>query len=71
MSKIKDYLIEIMEDGDDVIIPIPDEILDELGLVEGDELEITQDEEENAIILTPVKNKKKAATENEAEVSNE
>tara|TARA_A100001515_G_scaffold126013_1_gene111071 strand:- start:762 stop:905 length:144 start_codon:yes stop_codon:yes gene_type:complete len=32
-------IVTLEEDGDDLILPFPDEIIDELGWKEGDELE--------------------------------
>lgn len=33
------YEVELVEDGDDLILPLPDELLEEMGWTEGDELE--------------------------------
>lgn len=38
MSDVKRYTTTVIEDGDDLILPIPDAILEEIGAQEGDML---------------------------------
>ena len=48
------YTVTLDEDGDDVILPIPDEVMDSLGWNDGDMLEWIVNEEDNTIIIKKV-----------------
>lgn len=56
---MKKYTIELVEDGDDVILPFPPEMLEELGWKEGDTL-VWSDNKDGSWSLS----KKDAANEN-------
>jgi bifunctional DNA-binding transcriptional regulator/antitoxin component of YhaV-PrlF toxin-antitoxin module len=57
-------IVTLEEDGDDLLLPIPQEVLDQLNLKEGDTLLFSVDEKTNHIILT-----KKDDTTNRKEIS--
>lgn len=46
------YEVTILEDGDDLILPFPQPMLDELGWREGDILEWTLDESTGQYIIS-------------------
>ena len=48
------YTATLEEDGEDLILPVPDEILDELGWDDGCMLEWSIDEVNNTIIISKV-----------------
>ena len=48
------YTVILDEDGDDVILPIPDEVMDSLGWNDGDMLEWLVNEEDNTVIIRKV-----------------
>lgn len=48
------YTVTLDEDGEDLILPIPDEVLDSLGWLDGDMLEWDVNEEDNTIIIRKV-----------------
>jgi hypothetical protein len=48
------YTVLLEEDGDDLILPIPDEILDQLGWDDGCLLDWSVDEVNNTIIISKV-----------------
>ena len=48
------YTVTLDEDGEDLILPIPDEVLDSLGWFDGDMLEWNVNEEDNTIIIRKV-----------------
>ena len=45
-------IVTLEEDGDDLLLPIPREVLDQLNLKEGDTLIFSVEEKTNHIILT-------------------
>jgi bifunctional DNA-binding transcriptional regulator/antitoxin component of YhaV-PrlF toxin-antitoxin module len=45
-------IVTLEEDGDDLLLPIPQEVLDQLNLKEGDTLLFSVDEKTNHITLT-------------------
>ena len=48
------YTVILDEDGEDLILPVPDEVLDSLGWLDGDMLEWDVNEENNTIIIRKV-----------------
>jgi hypothetical protein len=48
------YTVSLEEDGEDLILPIPDEILDQLGWNDGCLLDWSVDEVNNTIIISKV-----------------
>jgi len=48
------YTVTLDEDGEDVILPIPDEVMDRLGWEDGCVIEWLVDEEENTVIIRKV-----------------
>jgi hypothetical protein len=48
------YTVILDEDGEDLILPVPDEVLDSLGWLDGDMLEWDVNEEDNTIIIRKV-----------------
>ena len=48
------YTVTLDEDGEDLILPIPDEILDQLGWDDGCLLDWSIDETNNTIIISKV-----------------
>lgn len=48
------YTVSLEEDGEDLILPIPDEILDQLGWNDGCLLDWSIDEVNNTIIISKV-----------------
>lgn len=48
------YTVTLEEDGEDLILPIPDEILDQLGWDDGCLLDWSIDEVNNTIIISKV-----------------
>ena len=48
------YTVTLDEDGEDLILPVPDEVLDSLGWLDGDMLEWDVNEENNTIIIRKV-----------------
>ena len=48
------YTVTLDEDGEDVILPIPDEVMDRLEWFDGDMLEWIVNEEDNTIIIRKV-----------------
>lgn len=50
------YTVTLEEDGDDVILPIPQEVMDQLGLKEGDTLKWT-DNNDGSFTMTKQKTK--------------
>jgi len=48
------YTVTLDEDGEDLILPIPDEVLDKLGWEDGCMLEWDVNEEDNTIIIRKV-----------------
>lgn len=48
------YTVTLDEDGEDVILPIPDEVMDRLGWEDGCLLEWIVDEEDNTVIIRKV-----------------
>lgn len=49
-SSYTTYEVIVQEDGDDLLLPIPPQILDSLGWKEGDEIDISKDDEGRWII---------------------
>ena len=48
------YTVILDEDGEDLILPVPDEVLVSLGWLDGDMLEWDVNEEDNTIIIRKV-----------------
>jgi len=48
------YTVTLDEDGEDLILPLPDEVLDKLGWEDGCVIEWLVDEEENTVIIRKV-----------------
>ena len=48
------YTVTLDEDGEDLILPLPDEVLDKLGWEDGCLLEWLADEEDNTVIIRKV-----------------
>ena len=48
------YTVILDEDGEDLILPVPDEVLDSLGWLDGDMLEWDVNEDDNTIIIRKV-----------------
>ena len=48
---VTSYTVTLEEENDDLLLPIPEDILKKLGWNEGDELEWDINEENNSIIL--------------------
>ena len=53
-NKNTTYTVILDEDGEDLILPVPDEVLDSLGWLDGDMLEWDVNEEDNTIIIRKV-----------------
>lgn len=48
------YTVTLDEDGEDLILPLPDEVLDKLGWEDGCLIEWLVDEEDNTVIIRKV-----------------
>ena len=48
------YTVTLDEDGEDLILPLPDEVLDKLGWEDGCVIEWLVDEEDNTVIIRKV-----------------
>ena len=48
------YTVTLEQDGDDLLLPIPEDILKELGWEEDDELEWDINQDDNTIILRKI-----------------
>ena len=48
------YTVTLDEDGEDLILPLPDEVLDKLGWEDGCLLEWLVNEEDNTVIIRKV-----------------
>jgi len=50
-TQVTSFTVTLEEENDDLLLPIPEDILKKLGWNEGDELEWDINEENNSIIL--------------------
>ena len=51
MNPVTSYTVTLEEENDDLLLPIPEDILKKLGWNEGDELEWDINQDDNSIIL--------------------
>ena len=53
-TPVTSYTVTLEEENDDLVLPIPEDILKELGWEEDDELEWDINQDDNSIILRKV-----------------